>query len=186
MPTNLRFKFDYKKCVEAIQFLALNRPGITQYYVGKVMFFADKEHILDWGRPICGDRYVAMEHGPVPSMAYDIIKSDAGEPDEVEDYFRAKIRTEPEGNKRHLYSAEDNPCFRCLSESDKEYLEESLSRYGSLSFTAIKRLSHEDPAYAEAWSQPGLNNEMDIARWLTSEQMESLLQSPFVQKKVAA
>jgi hypothetical protein len=34
-----------------------------------------------------------------------------------------------------------------------------------MSFSEVKRLSHEDPAYEAAWSQLGLNNEMDISLW---------------------
>lgn len=179
----IRFKFDYQKCIQAIQFLAERCPGITQYYVGKVMFFADKQHIIDWGRSICGDRYVAMEHGPVPSGTYDIIKSDSGEPDEIEDIFLSRIEVVEEGNRKHLHPKENMPEITALSESDKEYLLKSLKKYGRMGFGEIKKESHKDPAYQEAWARNGLNNEMNLGAWLSEDQIEFLKSSPNVYRR---
>jgi uncharacterized phage-associated protein len=39
------------------------------------MYFADRKHLEKYGRFICGDSYVAMKHGPVPSEIYDILKA---------------------------------------------------------------------------------------------------------------
>src|SRR5262245_62889630 len=77
-PKILRFQIDWNRCIEGIAFISSLRPGITQYYIGKIFYFADKAHFLDWGRPISGDRYVAMEHGPVPSNIYDLLMEDSG------------------------------------------------------------------------------------------------------------
>jgi hypothetical protein len=42
----------------------------------KVLFFADVNHLNNYGRPIVGDDYVALPHGPVPQTTYDILKAD--------------------------------------------------------------------------------------------------------------
>lgn len=162
----IRFKFDPAKSIQAIHFLAKHQPGITQYYVGKVLFFADREHLLDWGRPISGDRYVAMPHGPVPSYVYDLLKDTAGEPDEIADALAARVGIVADGNKRQVFAHGDGE-FDLLSETDKTYLLEALQTYGRMSFGRLKELSHEDPAYQAAWEQDGLNNEMDVRLWLT-------------------
>lgn len=161
----LRFTFNYDKCLEGIQLLASRKPGITQYYIGKVFFFADREHLLDWGRPISGDRYVAMPHGPVPSTIYDLLKDSSGEPDEIIDSLLAKVSVKIDGNRIQVFSRELTPNFRALSRTDEEYLLDALQTYGSMRFGELKDLSHKDPAYEAAWSEPGLNNEMDIALW---------------------
>jgi uncharacterized phage-associated protein len=160
-----RFKFNWDKAIEAIDFIAQKRPGITQYYVSKIMFFADREHILDFGRPITGDRYVAMEHGPVPSAILNLLKIDSGFPDEMVDLLYTRIRIETEGNKIHVYS-EGNNEFVHLSGSDKEYLAGAADKYGNMSFGKLKRLSHQDPAYEAAWKKLGDANEMDVELWL--------------------
>jgi len=162
----IRFKVDYEKCIEGIDLLARERPGITQYYVCKVFFFADKEHLLDWGRPISGDRFVAMEHGPVPSFIYDLLKDSVGEPDELVDHLNKRIDILREGNKLKVYSKGGNS-FQRLSGTDQEYLLNALRTYGSMSFGKLRDLSHQDIAYQEAWELPGSNNEMDIRRWFS-------------------
>lgn len=162
----IRFKVDYEKCIEGIDFLAQNQPGITQYYICKVFFFADKEHLLDWGRPISGDRFVAMEHGPVPSFVYDLLKDSVAEPDELVDRLNKRIDISREGNKLKVYSKGGNS-FQRLSGTDQEYLLNALHTYGSMSFGELRDLSHQDVAYLEAWELPGANNEMDIRRWFS-------------------
>lgn len=164
--TRIRFKIRYDKCIQGMQFLATLMPGITQYYVGKVFFFADREHLLDWGRPISGDRYVAMEHGPVPSEIYNLIKNDSGEPDELVDDMRKRVYIRRDENKLHLFSNEEAPQFPALSHSDREYLAASLAKHGRMRFGELRELSHQDPAYEAAWELPGLNNEMNPIFWL--------------------
>jgi uncharacterized phage-associated protein len=171
----LRFRLDEQKCIEGIQFLALHTPGITQFYIGKIFFFADRKHLADWGRPISGDRYVAMEHGPVPSHIYDLVKSDSGEPDDVQDELSRRVVTIREGNKIRVFPKDNGPEIRSLSDSDREYLLESLKKCKRMSFRQIKDESHKDVAYQEAWSAGGLNNEMDIRLWFKPEQVEYLL-----------
>lgn len=166
----VRFRIDIEKCIQGVHWLAEKQPGITQYYIGKVFFFADREHLLDWGRPITGDRYVAMEHGPVPSSIYDLLKDTSGEPDEIVDALTQRVDIISEGNKRHVYPKDgDNSAFSALSNTDKEYLVDALSTYGKMAFGELKRLSHLDRAFKEAWANPGVNNEMDIRFWFDAD-----------------
>jgi uncharacterized phage-associated protein len=180
----IRFRLDERKSIEGVQLLARLKPGITQYYVSKVFFFADRAHFLDWGRPISGDRYVAMEHGPVPSFVYDLLKKDSGEPDEIEDDLSSRVIRRREENKIHFYERNDSPPLAVLSKSDTEYLSDSLVKFGNMSFTAIKRLSHADPAYYNAWESPGINNEMDLRLWLDGDQLTYLFDNSGVVKNM--
>ena len=70
----VRFQFNESKAVEALVFIAKRWPGITPFYLSKVLFFADRDHLRMYGRPILGDSYIAMDNGPVPSRVYDIVK----------------------------------------------------------------------------------------------------------------
>src|SRR6266446_7375344 len=69
------------RIVEAILFIfaeACERKiAVTQYDIVKSLFLADRAHLNKYGRPITFDNYVAMEHGPVPSTAYNFLKEDA-------------------------------------------------------------------------------------------------------------
>ena len=41
--------------------------------MAKILFYAEKEHINQYARPIIADTYIAMEWGPVPSTIRDMI-----------------------------------------------------------------------------------------------------------------
>jgi uncharacterized phage-associated protein len=183
--TPLRFRLNLERCIQGVQLLAAHKPGITQYYIGKVFFFADKKHLLDWGRPISGDRYIAMEHGPVPSAIYDLLKSDSGVPDEVVSALNERIRTVQNANRIQVFSLEEVPAYPALSRTDQEYLLESLATYANMSFGELKRISHEDPAYEAAWSLPGLNNEMDLKLWFLDHEddLEELFETAPVRRR---
>lgn len=183
----VRFKINYEKCIQGMQFLASKKPGITQYYVGKVFFFADREHLLDWGRPISGDRYVAMEHGPVPSGIYNLVKNDFGMPDELLDLMRDRILFESEHNKIHLFANDEKLDFSALSGSDMEYLADLLTTYGNMSFGKLREISHRDAAYEAAWRNAGMNNEMNPHYWLAElgdadAVLSSLMDTPVIDR----
>jgi uncharacterized phage-associated protein len=73
------FEFDIEKGIESVLYIIENGAQPTFHHISKVMYFADKEHLEKYGRFICGDSYVAMKHGPVPSGIYDLLKSVRGD-----------------------------------------------------------------------------------------------------------
>lgn len=161
----IRFRVNWNKCIEAVDLLARHQDEITQYYVGKVCYFADKEHLLDYGRPITGDRYIAMEHGPVPSAVYDLLKGNSGLPDEVMKAFSKRIRLRSKQNMIQVSSRRKNH-FENLSETDQEYLLAALKLYGNMSFAELRELTHKETAWSRAWEKEGIANEMNAEYWL--------------------
>lgn len=146
------------KIVEGILFLvnlaSQRKLELTQYDIVKSLFLADKSHLNKYGRPVTFDNYVAMEHGPVPSFAYSLLKRDC----DVRIYDPANLPWERiEGahptnprvmyfkNPRRLHSAE------VLSNSDVEALESAFATAKSLTFGQLRKLTHDDPAYIVAW-----------------------------------
>src|SRR5258706_5031900 len=72
--SELHFKFSLTKFIQAIVFLS--RSGVsdlTKLKAAKLLYFADKEHLLRYGRPIIGDVYYALNLGPLPSQADDFL-----------------------------------------------------------------------------------------------------------------
>ena len=74
MVGRIHFKPKKDKIVETILYLAHKGLDLSQYKLVKLFYLADREHLRRFGRPITFDYYVAMEHGPVASIAYDIAK----------------------------------------------------------------------------------------------------------------
>jgi hypothetical protein len=149
-------KVDKHKVVEAILFLLENFVGFSQYDIVKTLFLADKSHLQKYGRPITFDTYFAMENGPVPSFAYDILKLDFD--------FRREFGEEkpwisvPDANKPNVnkfLGAKRPPSRGVLSQTDTETLKEAGDTIQFLDFEQVRRLTHEDPAYKEAWARRG-------------------------------
>lgn len=166
-----RLRFNWRKTVEAIDFLAQRWPGITQYYLGKVLYFADRDHCIDWGRTITGDRYVAMDHGPVPSRIYDMLKYGSGEEDEILDYLNVRVYFAVTGNKIHVQSYGKNE-FPALSSTDIEYLERALAFCRRLAFSELREVSHKELSWRKATELPSNNPPMDLTLWFEAAAMD--------------
>lgn len=160
IPEHVEMKPHVDRIVAALYFVMAEaqRRGrnVSQYDLLKTLFLADRAHLNDWGRPVTYDNYCAMEHGPVPSLAYDLLK---GNVKAMRDHHLDDLpwRSVPHiKSTKHFFPAEGalSP-HDFLSESDIEVLENSLGVVQSLGFSQIRRLTHEDPAYVDAWREDG-------------------------------
>jgi uncharacterized phage-associated protein len=81
--SDIKFDFNLDKLIHAIAFFCERGiPDLTKLKVAKLLYFADKTHLLERGKPILGDVYWCMEFGPVPSFALNEM-SEAIESSEV-------------------------------------------------------------------------------------------------------
>ncbi len=146
MNKGFRFRFDSEKAIEVIVYLAEHAPIPDIYHVLKIIYFADKAHLERYGRFICGDSYVAMKHGPVPSATYDIIKYVRGD-----GYMafneHASRSFEVQPDERIVSCRSSN--LDLMSESDLSCLNVAIESVGRLSFDELKKRSH-DSAYESA------------------------------------
>ena len=134
---SMEYRFDAYKAIEVLLYIAKKVPDM--YKALKVLYFADREHLAQYGRLICGDSYVAMSHGPVPSGAYDLVKIARGDGFNfidipVDEAFVVRdnvITTHREAN------------LDLLSESDIECLNSAIQQYGPLSFHELRERSHD-------------------------------------------
>ncbi len=140
------FRFNREKAVELILYLA-RRVKISDFiHICKILYFADKIHLERYGRFLCGDYYVAMKNGPVPSGVYDILKfrRDMGGTDfMVQEGF----------NVVPLRDAAPD----YLSDSDHECLDRAIAQYGSMSGYYLIQESHD-----AAWKAADLNDIISI------------------------
>lgn len=67
-----------EKIVESLVWFAKKEGGTINYMKAlKLIFLADKLHLIQFGNTILDDEYVAMRKGPVASRAYNAIKGDS-------------------------------------------------------------------------------------------------------------
>jgi uncharacterized phage-associated protein len=141
----------------------LNKTGrISKHHLSKILYFADKSHVAKYGRTLSGQKYIAMQNGPVPSQIYDFIKHVQGisaghfltEHVQYVDFF---IGFEP----KYYVFAKVEADMQFLSISAVNALDESIAKYRNSSFALRTDESH-DAAWQEAWNRPGRDKEMSI------------------------
>lgn len=146
--------FNPKKSLQAVLYVANRLERKDFHKIFKVLYFADREHLTKYGRPITGDTYIAMKDGPVPSKIDDIFKAVRG------DSFFAKYADIAKFSE--LFSVHDwyfitpkkeaNTYY--LSKTDIAELDASLSKYASLSWDELREKSHDYAWRATAKDRP--------------------------------
>ena len=167
----MNVQFNKSKALNALLYVA-NRVQRKDFHkIFKIVYFADRQHLADWGRPITGDTYLAMDAGPVPSRMYDMLKIVRGDSylsdqEGLSNYFRID-------NWMYVTPLQDADLSK-LSKTELEALDESMKKYGLLSYDEIKEKSH-DVAWRSTARDFSINWD-DIAReaGLDTEEMECL------------
>ena len=163
MTNQAYFKFDQEKALAALLYVTAklyefqhNAPSSHQVF--KILYFADQKSLAGYGRPISGDYYVAMRHGPVPSTMYDMLKSARGDDNFTKnDFFLEHV--EVLGN--HYIKPKISPDMDSLSETDLECLDDSIKENYRKNFSEL-----QDKSHGSAWAKSDENDKMrpeDIA-----------------------
>ncbi len=144
MPKNNQHaQFNHEKAIEVIIYLAERINDPTYHSINKLLYFADKTSLERFGRFICGETYLAMPQGPVPSNVYDLMK------EAVDDGSNGFI-VESQHHVKPLRQAN----LEKLSDSDIQCLEKMIKLYGDVPYWVKRDVSH-DEAYYAAWNARG-------------------------------
>lgn len=158
----LKFRFNLDKLVNALAFFADADIGdLTKLKAAKLLYLADQRHLFKFGRPITGDRYIAMDLGPVPESAYQLIGR-LGEPPEADDpgHRAAAARLEIHEGVMRRYAvlrAVQKPDLDVFSDSEIEVLQSVVNEFGTRKASELVDLTHGHAAYkrADAGRAPG-------------------------------
>jgi len=132
----------YQKALETLVYVANKEK--RHYWALKVIYFADKEHLRRYGRQIFDDSYRAMKQGPVPSLAYDIVKDVRG--DGWFEFIDPDPSTALSVPDRYTIIPLREADTSLLSETDMECLDYAYDLIRDLDFSQLKQKSH-DGAY---------------------------------------
>jgi len=125
-------------------------------YLGKVklmklFYFLDFLHIKKYGSPVTYDRYIHLEHGPIPQSIKNLIDTASDDPDnsiltDAISFERPQgidmIRMIP--NKK--FGEEDKKYF---SETELEILDLVCNRFGNKNTKYIEDASHKESPWME-------------------------------------
>ena len=132
------YKFSAEKAFAAVHWMVSRGVPVDLHAALKTCYFADKEHLNKYLRPIFGARYMAMKFGPVPLEIYEIMKGEGlwlwevnalATPWRLEGYHLRQI-------------ANDVPDMSLFAQSEMEELERGFHRSVNMNFTARTAATH--------------------------------------------
>jgi uncharacterized phage-associated protein len=159
------FKIDKQKAVEAMIYIASKWPGVGRFHASKILYFAELDHLQKYGRPIVGDRYIAMDNGPVPSFAYDVLKGRVAPADKS--LIEGALDVD-NGWRHPEYKAARDPDLSAFSASDIEALEYAIDHLRGRSFGAISDETHQHTG----WKNADLNAQISFSDMLADAPAE--------------
>jgi hypothetical protein len=109
---------------------------------------------VKYGRPITGDKYCALQYGPIPSATLNII--DGVIAGQLLDPYVASVAEAVELDRQF-----ENPRFKAiaaydaskLSQSDLMAIDHVIADFGRMGFAELKAITHAMIAYKRAWSE---------------------------------
>ena len=156
--------FNPLKAINSVLYVIGKLRKSDMHKISKILYFADMEHLVTYGRPITGDTYIAMDYGPVPSAIYDMFKSVRGAgTSQYKDLAEGAIKI----SNKILVEALREPDMKYLSKTDIQMMDEVLTRYGDYSWDDIVRISHQF-----AWSQTPANQKISVENILAEKYQE--------------
>jgi len=153
------FIVDKDKTINSALYV-LNHIGPADYHkVFKILYFAEQHHLKNYGRPLTGDSYQAMNYGPVPSFLYDVFKaSDKSSSPFNEALENSKFFEVTWKGKKPIVSSKSKFDADELSESDIEALNVSISENKLLDFGQLVEKSHDS-----AWTKVENNEDIEMS-----------------------
>ena len=146
------FRFNAKKAVQAAGVLLDVEGGRMSYFrLLKLLYIADRESIKETGYPITLSHAAALDHGPILSEIYDLIKGSRADEKEWSTYIKTH---------GHQVTLIQDPGRGKLSRFDICKLREVSERYEPLSEWEIAELTHEFKEYKD--NKPDQNSSRPI------------------------
>lgn len=132
--------------IEAIYYLLRKLKKADKIKLVKLMYLADKYHLIRYGRTITNDDYYAMEHGPVGAMVKDVLSFDSFNiPPKTFKYLSTLINRD---DKNHFSVKRDAKIsFDMLSDTDKESLDFVYDKFGKMGKWELRDYTHKYPEW---------------------------------------
>jgi len=147
----MRRYLDAEKALEVVVYISQFTNNL--FNIVKTLYYADKLHLEMYGRLISGETYIAMEDGPVPSGAYDLVKiargDERGFEKELIDTQPSKALNVKKNKDKTLVYPLRQANLDLLSESDIECLDKAIKDYARMDTNKLWKIVHREGAYNE-------------------------------------
>lgn len=159
--------------IETISYILQKIGPADKIKIIKLIYLADKYHLLRYGRTVTGDEYFAMEHGPVGSSVKDVLSFDSLFLTEDERIYLETL-IERGGDANWFKSKEGAKCaFEMLSDTDKEALDFVINKFAPMDQWHLRDYTHKYPEWKQY--EDLLKNQFTKRIRLKTEELFSLL-----------
>jgi uncharacterized phage-associated protein len=136
--------FNYKKSVQALNYLAVLEGGAINYMKAlKLIWLSDRYHLRNHGRTITGDKYYALKNGPVASFTKDIIIN-KHITEELNKYSSTFVSV-----NGYDLSSNSEPNTNVFSQKELEVINTVYDNYKSMTEFEISEFSHNFPEWKQ-------------------------------------
>ena len=145
---SIKFRINSNKSLESVVYITGQFPGATQYYISKILYYAEKFHLNRYGFPIVGDSYKKMANGPVTSYTLELLKQNLTDKFMLSKVAKA-LDVKKEGNKLHIFPKRPASLYEfCGTELD--CIDDAITFCKNKTFMELREQSHKEPAWKKA------------------------------------
>jgi uncharacterized phage-associated protein len=132
--------------VESLHYILSKVKKAGKIKLIKLIYLADKYHLLHYGRTVTNDDYYAMDFGPVGTTVKDVLSLDKEML--AKDY---KYITKLIGNRKGDFIAvtSAHPNYDHLSETDREALDFVIEKFGNMTGKQLTNYTHQYQEWAQ-------------------------------------
>lgn len=149
--SQIRFEYDFEKFVQALAYFAWrDLPDLDKLKVAKLLYYADKKHLLAYGRPILGDTYYCLDHGPVPSASVNLLNEAEQQTTSQRHELDSKIHNyvDVDTSKTYpIFTKKREPDLDVFSDSEIAVLNDVIQEHGARSGWELRNLTHTEPTW---------------------------------------
>ncbi|MEE6207251.1 MAG: Panacea domain-containing protein [Alphaproteobacteria bacterium] len=137
-----------RKILQALYYIQSNAPADNEaknniMYLLKILFFADRYHLRNYGCLATDDIYYAMKNGPVASATFDILRNNLPKNANIYEHMLLEDVEVIDEYSVHINLQGDDE----LSDSFKEALDFALENYGNYDHFNLSDISHDYPEW---------------------------------------
>lgn len=168
---------DTSAIIESIYYLLGKVGAATKIKLIKLIYLADKYHLMRYGRTVTGDDYYAMEHGPVGSTVKDVLEFNRFTLTDNEYAYASKLFDKIDDKTLKAKPDIQLGELGMLSESDIDALDFIIGKFGKMTASELRNYTHRYPEW-EQYRELFENNQTKRERLKTEELLSTLPGDP--------
>lgn len=131
--------------VESLHYILNRVKKAGKIKLIKLIYLADKYHLLRYGRTVTNDDYYAMERGPVGTTVKDVLSLDK---EMLASDYKFISKLIGMAGEEYIALPAYLP-YDHLSETDKEALDFVIARFGKMTGAQLTTYTHQYPEWAQ-------------------------------------